>query len=121
MAKLNGVDILVNDKRDAYAVLVSGSFGAGWSTWNDPRIGYDKRVVEFYMARYGAEDLTSEEIKQFLTNCGYKNTYIGGWDGLQIVWVPLGRFWKMTEYDGAEGIDVFDPTKWNCVHGRDIQ
>ena len=39
-----------------YAVLVSGGYGAGWSTWGDKRLAYDKRIVEFFLDHEGNEE-----------------------------------------------------------------
>lgn len=38
------------EKDGKVAVLVSGGYGAGWSTWGSTNLAYDKRIVEFYLA-----------------------------------------------------------------------
>jgi hypothetical protein len=45
------------NKKGQIAVLVSGGFGAGWSTWNQPELAYDKRVVEFLVIEEGRSKL----------------------------------------------------------------
>lgn len=117
MSKLNGVDLYYNTDHSAIAVLVSGGFGAGFSTWHDKRMAYDRRVVQFLMANHlDEDDLTNGQIEKFLYDIGYENVYLGGWWGLYIEWVPVGRLFRLTEYDGAESVELFDPTKgWDKV------
>lgn len=84
------------------AVLISPGFGAGWSTWNDEGIAYDKRVVEYWLN----ENPTSEEMKEFLESIGYSNTYMGGYSSLRIEYIPRGTMFCIHEYDGSESIDT---------------
>ena len=47
-----------NEDHTEIAVLVSVGFGAGWSTWNEKELAYDKRVVDLFIeyGPYGNED-----------------------------------------------------------------
>lgn len=47
-------------------VLVSGGFGAGWSTWNSNELAYDKRIVEKWL-----ENVSSDEMCNFVVSLGY--------------------------------------------------
>ena len=102
-----------NDDHTEIAVLVSVGFGAGWSTWNEKELAYDKRVVDLFIeyGPYGNED----NLQTILQAYGYEHVYLGGWEDIVIRWVPINTYWRITEYDGAEGIEYFDPEDWNFI------
>ena len=87
------------------AVLVSKGFGAGWSTWNDHRLAYDKNVIELFM-KYRDHDIDYEQFCDGIEALGYKGTYFGGLNGCLIKWVPVGTFFTISEYDGSESITL---------------
>lgn len=93
-------------------VLCSFGFGAGFSTWNDPNLASDKRVVEFWIQNQ-YHPVSEDEAKAYLKAIGYRDVYMGGWKGIDIVWVPIGSFWRVEEYDGAERVEIFDTCDWN--------
>lgn len=120
-----------NEDHTKYAVLVSVSYGAGWSTWNKRELAYDSRVVEFYLAHKDDEEWMNtveesglmsceesaahKEAREFFKSIGYDECpYMGGFDDIEIEWVPTGAFWRMAEYDGAEGIEYQDKQDWVC-------
>ena len=96
---------LIRDGR--VAVLISPDFGGGWSTWNPkyPEILFDPAIVEF------VEKDQSEELEVYVT-LRYPGIYDGGIVGLKIEWIPAGTFFRVSEYDGAESIEIRDKVNW---------
>lgn len=109
------VDYYWNEDHSEFMVLVSTGFGAGFSTWayEYPEIAYDKNVVELYL-EYG-NHIDASIIHTRLEELGYHNVYLGGWEDIVTQWVPVNTYWRITEYDGAEGIEYFDPAAWNYI------
>ena len=118
-----------NNDKSAYGVLVSYGFGAGWSSWNDASLAYDKRVVEFWLAHkdneewmqsveyfagcYHGQSEANKEAEAFFKSIGYNNCpYMGGFEGIELEWVPKGVSWRITEYDGAESLEFRDDCEW---------
>lgn len=95
-------------------VLVSSGFGAGWSTWNEPELAYDKRVVDLFK-KYGPKitDEQEETIAEAIHAMGYDTPYMGGWKCIHIEVVPCALYWRIDEYDGAETLEIFDSRDWN--------
>ena len=95
-------------------VLVSKGYGAGWSTWNDPQLAYDKRVVKLFK-QYGPNinSRQADEIINAIHAMGYDKPYMGGWKNIQIEVVPCAKFWRINEYDGAETIEILNTSKWH--------
>ena len=105
------------------AVLVSGGYGAGWSTWNcDHEIAWDKRMVELYLSltiqeRRDLSKLDNDKPKsvwarQQAAEWGYTSIYWGGFDDCSIEWVPAGKPFRINEYDGAEDLEYLDMEDW---------
>lgn len=94
------------------AVLVSGGYGAGWSTWFS---GNRKEVLLFHpkiveMVEGGHKnEIKSTWIEQEL---GLKDVYTGGTEGLYIEWIPVGTKFYIDEYDGAETLITIDEMNW---------
>lgn len=93
-------------------VLVSHGYGAGWSTWGDPGMATDKRLIELF--EHGC---TEEEMADLCVECGYTNgydepPYMGGFYKLAVEEVPNGSYFKIREYDGAEYIEIFNKDEW---------
>lgn len=84
-------------------ILISHGYGAGWSTCNDGRIAYDKRVVEKWLEKVSEYEMTS-----FLNNLGYKDTYMGGYKNLRLEFIPRGTMFCIHEYDGHESIETLE-------------
>jgi hypothetical protein len=36
----------------------------------------------------------------------------GSYDDLIVRWIPVGTKFRITEYDGAEGIEIYNPDAW---------
>lgn len=95
------------NEKGQMGVLVSSGYGAGWSTWNDPDIAYDKRIVEAFI-----NGTSQEEMEKLLTKCGYNDTYMGGFEDLKVEWVDKGYSCRINEYDGSESLEIFDSSDW---------
>lgn len=111
-------------KGNETGVLVSHGYGAGWSTWcSCPELAYDKRVIEFWLshkdnkkfnhavASYDHNDAKSK-VLDFLHSLEYVDDdtqiCLYGWDGIDLEFVPNGQLFRITEYDGAESIELLD-------------
>ena len=97
------------------AVLRSPGYGAGWSTWQHEDeirefVMFDRRLVE--AAERGAlHDEVEEMLEELFFGSGmYIST--SGWSDIEINWLPVGTRFEITEYDGAEGIRVFDESEY---------
>ena len=81
------------------AVLISPGYGAGWSTWNldIPEILFDAEIADFILE--GKVDEAKE-----LAESKYPDAYLGGIEGLMVVWLPIGAQFSIDEYDGSESL-----------------
>lgn len=105
-----------NEDGSKFAVLISKGYGAGWSTngWNDyEELAYDKRVVEFYFENepYKHDISVTDSTRncaavRYFEELGYENVYFGGFYGLKVKWVPVGKRFNIEEYDGNEKLVV---------------
>lgn len=84
-------------------ILVSYGYGAGWSTWNDKELAYDKRIIEKWLEKVSADEMCS-----YVKSLGYIKPYMGGYKQLELVFVPRGTLFRIDEYDGAEALETFD-------------
>lgn len=94
-----------NEKGEV-AVLYSPGFGAGWSTWNDDigeQLVFNKTIVE--MVLIGRRSDITEGLCKSLFN---KDFYIGGARDLEVKFVKKGAKFRITEYDGAESVEILD-------------
>jgi hypothetical protein len=88
------------------AVAVSGGFGAGWSTWNeiDPM---DARFNQLFL---------DGKVDEVIRICEDEDLgYAGGARDVEIVWVPIGTEFIITEYDGAESLETKDSFHWRVA------
>ena len=107
------------------AILVSRGFGAGWSTWNNKELAYDKRVVEFYLKHKDDEEFmhnidkyeskTTKDAKKLFKSWGYEDVYFGGFSDIEICWLPVGTKFYITEYDGSETLNTIDSIRWETA------
>lgn len=92
-------------------ILISPGYGAGWSTWNPDHKEFllkDPTLVE--MAERSA---TVTEVAQYIEDkLGDKHVYMGGWQEIEVVEIPAGTLFKVTEYDGYESIEQRDQEEW---------
>ena len=89
------------NENNELGVLISVGFGAGWSTWNDTELAYDKRIIEKWL-----EGVTSDEMADYIENLGYESPYMGGYCNLRLKFIPRGTMFCIHEYDGAESIET---------------
>ena len=122
-----------NEDGTEVAILVSPGYGAGWSTWNDDALAYDKRVVEFWLAHKDNEEFMEEidssssyygkiptlkEVEDFFESIGYSNIYFGGFNQIELAWVPIGCRWRIDEYDGSDALEILDMDNYNYVPAK---
>lgn len=94
-------------------VLISPGYGAGWSTWNEAGMATDKRLIEAFI-----NGISEADMKQLCIDLGYTGgfegtePYMGGFKNLRVVEIPEGTFFRVSEYDGYESIEVFDDSDW---------
>lgn len=88
------------------AVAVSYGFGAGWSTWNqiDPM---DARFNQLFLEGKWKEAAALCEV----SDLGYG----GGAEDVEIVWLPEGTEFIITEYDGSESLELKDESYWRIA------
>ena len=91
------------------AILVSYGFGAGWSTWNGDHenLLFDPNIVD--MLEQDKPDYNA--ITEYCEKT-YEDGYFGGLDGLEVVWIPKGKKFRLTEYDGAENVEFLEDINW---------
>lgn len=108
-----GVDKYVVDGK--VAVLVSGGFGAGWSTWNDDEgMLFDKEVVEILLDKTLSEDEQQHKIYS-LCEVKYPDAHLGGVTGLDVKWVSEGTLFIINEYDGSERLECLASMNFNIA------
>ena len=99
-------------------VLISSDYGAGWSTWNDPRMAFDERLIRAFEC-----GITQEDMKELCVKCGFHDgfggaPYMGGFEDLEVVEVPSGTVFRIHEYDGFESIEILDTDDWYVAEGE---
>lgn len=99
-------------------VLISPGLGAGWSTWNDPMMALDERLIRAFECGISEEDMV-----ELCVACGYLDIYgeapyMGGFSDLKVVEVPSGAWFKIKEYDGSEYLEIFDPDEYYYAEGE---
>lgn len=119
-----------NEDKTMVAVLVSHGYGTGWSTANPfwPDIAYNPEVVKLFMEVGPADDgdLKARQTKLGRVNRVLRDIYgdgpfnLLGWNDIDIEWIPVGTLFRVDEYDGAEGIEEFDPCCWILAGGKEV-
>ena len=98
-------------------VLISKGFGAGWSSWNDPRMAFDERLIRAFEC-----GISEEDMYDLCVECGYIDEfggpYMGGFKQLEVVDIPSGVLFQIMEYDGSEYIEYFDESDWYLAEGE---
>ena len=99
-------------------VLVSRGYGAGWSTWNDPRMAFDERLIRAFEC-----GITQEDMQELCVECGYVDVnggppYMGGFKQLEVVDIQSGELFQIVEYDGSEYIEYFEESDWYLAEGE---
>ena len=92
--------------RDGHvAVLVSGGYGAGWSTWGSVSV-FDPDMVEAVERGDSPEQLVA------LAETLYPEEYVGGAEQLSVRWIPEGTLFRIEEYDGSESLELASNVQW---------
>ena len=101
-------------------VLISPGYGAGWSTWNDPLMAFDKRLIKAF-----ERGISQEDMEKLCVECGYgdgifegSKPFMGGFHNLMVVEVPSGTIFQIREYDGNEYIETFEGDDWYTAEGE---
>lgn len=101
-------------------VLISPGYGAGWSTWNDPRMAFDERLIKAFEC-----GISEEDMRDLCVECGYSigmycevPPYMGGFKNLMVVEVPSGTMFRIREYDGYESVEMLDMDDWYVAEGE---
>lgn len=101
-------------------VLISPGYGAGWSTWNDPRMAFDERLIRAFEC-----GISEEDMEDLCMECGYGSgiyddapPYMGGFKSLMVVEVPSGTIFRIREYDGYESVEMLDMDDWYVAEGE---
>lgn len=87
-------------------VLVSPGFGAGFYTWGYPTEAiFDPTLIEL---------VQNEKWQEAVDYCEstWPDGYPGGVSDLRVAWVPEGTKFQITEYDGAESLELLDDIDW---------
>ncbi len=85
-------------------VLISPGFGAGWSTWcsdHAEALVFDSRLVDYVLLNGNAG------LGDYALSLGY-DSYMGGADDVEVIWVDAGTRFVIEEYDRSESIRTFE-------------
>lgn len=128
---MDNVELFWNEDHTKYAVLVSGGFGAGFSSWEGKELAYDKRVVKFWLEHkdnkewmrtvhqagyysFTPQSAANKEAVAFFKSIGYDECpYLGGFSSIHLEWVEAGQEWVIEVYDGFESLFLKENYRWN--------
>ena len=120
------IPLYYNEDKTAFGVLVSEGYGAGFSTWGEREQAYDRRIIEFWLAHKDDSEWINElcnhysnipsaaelEAKKFAESIGYEYVCWLGFEDCELYWVPVGKNFRIDEYDGAETLIIEGQEKW---------
>ena len=94
------------------AVIYSPGFGAGWSTWNIEYTEYGQELIfDPGLADLIINQRSWEQIEAY-TALKWPGVYTGGLEQARVEWIPIGKEFKITEYDGSESLQFRDGEEW---------
>jgi hypothetical protein len=98
-------------------ILFSPGFGVGWYTWHGvDALLRDPEVIHLVECRFKApeeeRDYYTEKIIEYCEIIYGTDYYYGGAGDLEIEWIELGDKFRITEYDGSEGIEYLTELRW---------
>ena len=108
------------ERNGLVAVLVSPDYGAGWSSWADEQerelMLFDPDIAQAVLAHENNPVKTQmvRDIQQVVELKSYQS-YTGGLEQLRVVWMPKGAQFRVTEYDGSEGIELVSQIRWDIA------
>lgn len=112
-------------KNGNIAVLISGGFGAGWSTWNsehEEEMLFDKDIVQLLLDAPLKHDDDSAYIDKELNDKiealakeKWPTAYAGGADQLGVRWLSPGTAFRVHEYDGSESLEIKEKMDWHVA------
>jgi len=85
------------------AILYSPGYGAGWSSWGEPWMATDRRLIEAYEAGKDVAAL-AEQIGRDDHQLDY--VCVLGATDLTVEWLPEGTAYRIREYDGSESVET---------------
>ena len=106
-------------------VLISGGYGAGWSTWANDKdrefLLFDRGLVELVFEKEAAYesrddewqkiDKSFDDVAEYL-HANNRDIYTGGWAGVYVKWMDPGTEFIVEEYDGSESLRYRDKENW---------
>lgn len=92
----------INDQ-GRVGVIVSGGFGAGWSTWA-PDDDNDFYAMCKELVRMKLTNENPEHVAAYCEKIKGERPYMGGWEGARIEWLNKGTNFTIEEYGGSESI-----------------
>ena len=107
-------------------VLISGGYGAGWSTWADSKdrefFLFDRGLVALALDKEAANgpfdkttqwliEMNTEALEVYLKENGV-DSFTGGWAGVYVKWMDQGTEFIVEEYDGSESLRYRDNEDW---------
>ena len=105
------------------AVLYSPSYGYGWSTSNDTdlintdALLFDPEIVSLVEKHKNGEMSNRDMCNKIMYYCydkyGEDVVYYDGVTDLTIEWIPIGKEFRITWYDGHESIEYKEYVKWS--------
>ena len=128
---MNKVERYIN-KEGKVGVLISGGYGAGWSTWADSKdrefLLFDRGLVELALVKeaayenrdyidkalWKAVDMEAKfisDVEDYL-HANNHDTYTGGWINTYVKWMDPGTEFIVEEYDGSESLRYRDSDRW---------
>lgn len=99
-------DRVYNSKGEV-AVVISPSFGSGWSSWNDVRDCMFSPVVVDWVLK-GSKKTESPDFHSLFGE-GFHDS---AKDDLVVVWVKAGEKFILHEYDGSESLRFERDFSW---------
>ena len=98
-----------NDKGEI-GILVSGGFGAGWSTWassNRDFLTMNKTLIEMCL-----QNTSQIKVDDYLESHNI-DTYTGGWKDCRVEYLPPNTPFHINEYDGSESLWTIEDLRQN--------
>ena len=93
------------DKNGNIGVLLSTSYGTGWST-GSPGVDAEFRAMDKELVDLKLQGATEEEAWEYieLSAVGFEDPDMDVWDTLRVQWLPEGTKFRINSYDGKESI-----------------